>query len=326
MNTLGHQAPSHGADQPDGSASALPFKGRVIAITGAGNGLGKAYALLLARLGAKLIVNNRKGTGSAPSSADAVVDTILADGGQALADYSDIATEDGAQTLGRNALDAYGRIDGLICNAGFTRDKTFLKMPMDDFRAVIEVHLMGTVYCSRAVLPAMVESGYGRIVCCISAAGLHGNFGQTNYAAAKAGVIGFMRALQLEVGGKGVLVNALAPFGATRMTSGSSMGREPSPIFEPDRAAPAAAYLVSDQCQFGGEIITAAAGYFGSAAMIEGDGIRLPAVDAPPTLRDVSAHMDVIRDLQVSRRFANALQSADYVLRGKLPHTEQEAL
>ena len=122
----------------------LPFEDRVIAITGAGNGLGKAYAELIATLGAKVLVNNRHRDPSAPSSAQEVVDAILSRGGHAMADHSDISTEDGAQAMARRALDAWGRIDGLICNAGFTRDKTFLKMPMDDFRAVIEVHLMGT--------------------------------------------------------------------------------------------------------------------------------------------------------------------------------------
>ena len=304
--------------------AARPFDGRVIAITGAGNGLGQAYAELLAGLGAKVVVNNRlRPDAGAVSSAQEAAQAIRAQGGEAVADHSDISTEAGAQALAQCALDTWGRIDGLICNAGFTRDKTFMKMAMDDFRAVMEVHLMGTVYCCRAVLPAMVEQKFGRIVCCISSAGLHGNFGQTNYAAAKAGVIGFMRSLNLEVSRHGVLANALAPFGATRMTSGGSMSRDPSPRYEPDRAAPAAAYLVSGQCSFGGEIITAAAGYFGSAAMMEGEGIRLPATDAAPTLADVAAQMDAIRKLDAARQFGNAMQSADWILRGKLPPAAQ---
>jgi NAD(P)-dependent dehydrogenase (short-subunit alcohol dehydrogenase family) len=307
-------------------SAATPLAGRVVVITGAGNGLGKAYAQLLARLGAKVVVNNRHRAGSGtPPSADEVAQTIRGAGGEAIADHSDIATEDGAQALAQRALAEWGRIDGLICNAGFTRDKTFMKMPMDDFRAVIEVHLMGTVYCCRAVLPAMVAHQHGRIVCCISSAGLHGNFGQTNYAAAKAGVIGFMRSLNLEMNRHGVLANALAPFGATRMTSGGSMSKAPSPRYEPDRAAPAAAYLVSDACGFGGEIITAAAGYFGSAAMVEGQGIRLPAVEAPPTLDDVAAQINAIRSLEAGHRFANALESAAWILRGELPQAEGAA-
>ncbi|MGE0802235.1 MAG: SDR family NAD(P)-dependent oxidoreductase, partial [Lautropia sp.] len=188
------------------------LEGRVIAVTGAGGGLGRAYALLLGRLGAKVLVNNRRRE-EAPSSADAVVDEIRAAGGDAEANHADIATEAGAQSLAATALDRWGRIDGLICNAGFTRDKTFVKMALDDFLAVLGVHLLGTVYCARAVLPGMLERRFGRIVCCISAAGLHGNFGQTNYAAAKAGVIGFLRSLDLEVARRGVRVNALAPFG-----------------------------------------------------------------------------------------------------------------
>jgi NAD(P)-dependent dehydrogenase (short-subunit alcohol dehydrogenase family) len=295
------------------------FAGRVVVITGAGNGLGKAYAELLASLGARVLVNNRRRDPEGPSSAEQVAAGIVARGGEALADHADISTEDGAQSMADAALAAWGRIDALICNAGFTRDKTFLKMPLDDFRAVLDVHLMGTVYCCRAVLPAMVAQQHGRIVCCISSAGLHGNFGQTNYAAAKAGVIGFMRSLDLEASRHGVRVNALAPFGATRMTAGGSMSRDPSPRYEPDRAAPAAAWLASAGCDFGGEIITAAAGYFGTAAMVEGEGVRLPAESRAPTIDELAARLDAVRDLSAPRRFAHAMQSADWILRARLP-------
>lgn len=300
-----------------GGDHACGLAGRVVVVTGAGNGLGRAYALLLAHLGAKVLVNNRhRADTDTPPSADAVVRTIRDGGGVALANHADIATEAGASALAQAALEQWGRIDALICNAGFTRDKTFQKMALDDFRAVIDVHLMGAVYCCRAVLPSMVEQRYGRIVCCISAAGLHGNFGQTNYAAAKAGIIGFMRSLDLEVSRHGVRVNALAPFGATRMTRGGSMDRDPSPRYDPDRAAPAAAYLASPSCDFGGEILTAAGGYFGTAAMVEGAGLRLPAVDTAPSVAQVAAGIQTIRDLALPRRFAHAVQSADYVLRG----------
>ena len=288
--------------------------GKVALITGSSRGIGRAIALRMAQHGAKVVVSSRKA-----EACEKVASEIRAAGGEAVVIPCNISEKAQLQALVDATLKHWGRIDALVCNAGFTRDKTFLKMDLEDFRAVLEVHLMGTVYCCKAVLPAMVERRHGRILCCISAAGLHGNFGQSNYAAAKAGVIGFMRSLDQECARHGVRANALAPFAATRMTQATSVSTDPSPRFAPDRVAPLAAYLVGPDCDFGGEILSAAGGYFGTAAMVEGDGVRLPAEQAAPTLAELASHIERIRSLAAARRFSSAQQSAHFVLRGTLP-------
>ena len=198
----------------------LRFDGKTAIVTGAGNGLGRSHALALAARGAKVVVNDfggaRDGTGGSSEAAEKVVEEIRAAGGEAIANGADVSSEEQVGAMVKQTLDQWGRIDILVNNAGILRDRTFAKITMDDFRKVMEVHLMGSVNCTHAVWPIMREQAYGRIVMTSSSSGLHGNFGQSNYGAAKAGVVGLMNVLELEGEKYGIRVNTLAPSAATR--------------------------------------------------------------------------------------------------------------
>lgn len=202
----------------------IDFKGRVAIVTGAGGGLGREHALALARRGAKVLVNDlggaRDGSGASVSSAQAVVDEIRAAGGEALANAASVTDVDAVQAMVRQTVEAWGRVDILVNNAGILRDKTFAKMDLADFRLVLDVHLMGAVHCTQAVWPVMAAQNYGRIVMTTSSSGLYGNFGQSNYGAAKMALVGLMQTLALEGAKNDIRVNCLAPTAATRMTEG----------------------------------------------------------------------------------------------------------
>jgi len=202
---------------------AIDFKGKVAIITGAGAGMGKAHALGFAKLGAKVVVNDlggaRDGSGDGSKGpADEVVDEIKALGGEAVANYDSVATVEGGERIVKTALDAFGTVDILINNAGILRDKSFSKMELDDFQVVMDVHLMGAVNCTHAVWPIMREQNYGRILMTTSPTGLYGNFGQTNYGAAKLAQVGFMHSLKIEGAKNNIHTNTIAPVAATRMT------------------------------------------------------------------------------------------------------------
>lgn len=203
---------------------AIDFKGRVAIVTGAGGGLGREHALALAARGAKVVVNDlggaRDGTGGSATAAQAVVAEIEAAGGQAFASGASVTDFAAVQAMVQQTMDLWGRIDILVNNAGILRDKTFAKMDLDDFRLVLEVHLMGAVNCSKAVWPIMGAQKYGRIVMTTSSTGLYGNFGQSNYGAAKMALVGLMQTLALEGAKANIRVNCLAPTAATRMTEG----------------------------------------------------------------------------------------------------------
>jgi NAD(P)-dependent dehydrogenase (short-subunit alcohol dehydrogenase family) len=202
----------------------LDFSGRVAIVTGAGGGLGREHALALAKRGAKVVVNDlggaRDGSGGSATTAQAVVDEIIAAGGEAIASSASVTDFVAVQAMVQATLDQWGRIDILINNAGILRDKSFGKMELDDFKLVIDVHLMGSVNCCKAVWPVMAAQNYGRIMMTTSSSGLYGNFGQSNYGAAKMALVGLMQTLSIEGAKHDIRVNALAPTAATRMTNG----------------------------------------------------------------------------------------------------------
>lgn len=227
--------------------------GKVAIITGAGGGIGRSEALLFAREGASVVVNDvggaRDGTGSSDAMARVVADEINQAGGSAVASFDTVATAEGAAGILRAALDAFGRVDILVNNAGILRDKTLLKMEEEQWDRVIEVHLKGTFLCTQLVARQMIaQGGGGRIVNTTSVSGMLGNFGQSNYAAAKAGIYGFTRTAAIELQKHRITVNALAPVAKTRMTEDLPMFRAGMDSLTPDHIAPAALFLASDLC------------------------------------------------------------------------------
>ncbi|MDI1449597.1 SDR family NAD(P)-dependent oxidoreductase [Polyangium sp. 6x1] len=227
--------------------------GKVAIITGAGGGIGRAEALLFAREGAKVVVNDvggaRDGTGGSDAMARKVVDEITAAGGVAVANFDTVATAEGAAGIVKSAVDAFGRIDVLVNNAGILRDKTLLKLDEDQWDSVIAVHLRGTFLVTQAVAKQMIaQGGGGRIVNTTSVSGMVGNFGQSNYAAAKAGIYGFTRTAAIELQKHRITVNALAPVAKTRMTEDLPMFQAGMESLTPEHIAPAALFLGSDLC------------------------------------------------------------------------------
>ena len=227
----------------------LDFKGRVAIVTGAGNGLGRQHALALAARGAKVVVNDLgaavDGTGGSGSAAQAVVDAIRAAGGEAIASGASVTDFAAVQAMVQQAIDSWGRVDILVNNAGILRDKSFAKMDLADFRLVLEVHLMGAVHCTKAVWPHMIAQKYGRVVMTTSSSGLYGNFGQSNYGAAKLALVGLMQTLSIEGEKHNVKVNCLAPTAATRMTE-DLFPADMLHAFVPEAVVPAMLVLASD--------------------------------------------------------------------------------
>ncbi|TAH12563.1 MAG: SDR family NAD(P)-dependent oxidoreductase [Curvibacter sp.] len=227
----------------------LDFKGRVAIVTGAGGGLGRQHALALAARGAKVVVNDlggaRDGSGGSLSAAEAVVAEIRAAGGEAMAKGASVTDFDAVQAMVKQAVDAWGRVDILVNNAGILRDKSFAKMELADFRLVVDVHLMGAVHCCKAVWPYMNEQKYGRILMTTSSSGLYGNFGQSNYGAAKLALVGLMQTLAIEGAKNNIRVNSLAPTAATRMTE-DLMPPAVLEALKPEAVVPAMLVLVAE--------------------------------------------------------------------------------
>ncbi len=226
----------------------IDFKGRVAIVTGAGGGLGRQHALALAKRGAKVVVNDlggaRDGSGGSASAAQQVVDEIRAAGGEAMANAASVTDFEAVQAMVQQAVDAWGRVDILVNNAGILRDKSFAKMELADFRLVLDVHLMGAVHCCKAVWPHMTAQKYGRIVMTTSSSGLYGNFGQSNYGAAKLALVGLMQTLSIEGAKHDIRVNCLAPTAATRMTE-DLMPAEVLRALQPEAVVPAMLVLAS---------------------------------------------------------------------------------
>ncbi|MDO9358277.1 MAG: SDR family NAD(P)-dependent oxidoreductase [Polaromonas sp.] len=267
--------------------SSIDFKGRVAIVTGAGGGLGRQHALALARRGARLLVNDlggaRDGSGGSVGAAQAVVDEIVAAGGEALANGASVTDAQAVQAMVQQAVDAWGRVDVLVNNAGILRDKSFAKMEIADFQLVVDVHLMGAVNCTKAVWPLMNAQKYGRIVMTTSSSGLYGNFGQSNYGAAKMALVGLMQTLSLEGAKNDIRVNCLAPTAATRMTEGL-MPQEVLDALKPEAVVPAMLVLAAEDAPTR-TILCAGAGTFEAAhiTMTQGAFIGIGG-DAPEQL------------------------------------------
>ncbi len=255
----------------------ISFEGRVAIVTGAGGGLGRQHALALAARGAKIIVNDFGRPASEGSkeghAADAVVAEIRAAGGTALANHASVTDEAAINQMVKDALAAWGRVDILVNNAGILRDKSFGKMTLDDFRAVVEVHLMGAVVCTHAVWNTMRAQRYGRVVMTTSSSGLYGNFGQANYGAAKMALVGLMQTLAIEGAKDGICVNCLAPTAATRMTEGL-LQPQMQQLLTPESVTSGLLYLVSQDAPTRA-ILCAGAGTFARAHVTLTHGVHI---------------------------------------------------
>ena len=268
---------------------ALTFEGQVAIVTGAGGGLGREHALALAQRGAKVLVNDLGGSldgvGGSVSAAQAVVNEIKALGGEAIANGASVTDLAGVQAMVQQAIDAWGRVDILVNNAGILRDKSFAKMEMDDFRLVVEVHLMGAANCCKAVWPHMQAQNYGRIVMTTSSSGLYGNFGQSNYGAAKMAQVGLMQTLSIEGAKHNIHVNALAPTAATRMTEGL-MPEAVLAALKPAAVVPAM-LILAHACAPTRTILCAGAGGFEAAHITLTQGVYVgTGADAPEQLAE----------------------------------------
>lgn len=264
------------------------FEGRVAIVTGAGAGLGRSHAIGLAREGAKVVVSD-----IALSNAEAVVSEIKAAGGEALAAAADVSDMTQVETMVAQAVATWGRIDILVNNAGILRDKSFAKLDPADFDLVIKVHLRGTYNCIKAVWEHMREARYGRVVLTSSASGIYGNFGQSNYGAAKAAMVGLMNVLHLEGAKYDIRVNCLAPTAATNMTAGL-ISDEEAQLLSPDTVTPAVLYLVSENAP-SKMIMGAGAGTFAVTHIIETEGKFLPESERTPA--GIARHMREITDI-----------------------------
>jgi len=271
----------------------LNFDGRVAVVTGAGRGLGRSYAMLLASRGAKVVVNDSGGSltgdGSDAAPADDVVREINAAGGHAVTSTDSVATPAGGKAIVDAALDTYGRLDVLVHNAGNVRRGSLKELSHEDFDAVLDVHLRGAFHVVRPAFPRMCDAGYGRIVLTSSIGGLYGNHGVANYAAAKAGVIGLSSVAALEGGAEGVTSNVIVPAAVTRMAAGIDTSAYPP--MDPELVAPVVGWLAHESCSVSGEIFVALAGRVARAMIAETPGVYRSSW----TVEDVEEHLEAIR-------------------------------
>jgi len=307
----------------------IRFDGRVAIVTGAGGGLGRVYALELAKRGAKVVVNDlggaRDGSGAGSSTpAQKVVEEIKALGGEAVANYDNVATVEGGAGIVKSALDAFGRLDILINNAGILRDKGFLKMEPENWKAVLDVHLNGAFNVTRPAFAAMRDNGYGRIVMTTSAAGLYGNFGQTNYSSAKLALVGFMNTLKLEGQKYDIKVNTIAPVATSRLTE-DVMPPDLLDKMKPEYISPLVLYLASEDCPATGSVYNVAAGYFNRAAILTGPGKIVKGESGLPTPEDIHASWKDINSMEGAKEYRELNEFLGDVLQAFEPKSEGAA-
>ena len=279
-------------------ADAIDFDGRVAVVTGAGGGLGRSYALEMARRGARVVVNDLggsvDGTGSGTRAADVVVDEITAAGGEAVANHDSVATPESGESIIQSAIDAFGTVDIVVNNAGILRDRSFVNMTVEELTAVLDVHLRGSLYVSQPAFRIMKDAGYGRFVFASSNAGILGNFGQANYGSAKMGLVGLSNVLAIEGAKYGIKSNVIAPVARTRMTE-DLLGPF-AELLDPEQVTPMVVYLCSEANEFTHEIFSAGGGRYARFFIGTNDG-WFAGQGVKPTVEEIVDHLDVIRDL-----------------------------
>lgn len=295
--------------------SEIRYDEKVAVITGAGRGIGRAYALALAGRGAKVVVNDvgasLSGEGADRAPADSVVEAIRAHGGTAVANYDTVATVAGGDAIARTALDAFGKVDILIHNAGNLRDRSFLKMTEAEWDDVINVHLKGAFCVTQPILREMKAQNYGRIVFTASTSGLFGNFGQANYGAAKMGMVGLMNALKIEMAKYDICINTIAPAGDTRMTE-NLFSDAIKARFKSDLNAPLALYLVSSETRANGMIFSMKGGWYSRTAVVCGDGVLFDIDRETITVEAIRDRFDDIASLDGARPLGSGRETLAY--------------
>jgi NAD(P)-dependent dehydrogenase (short-subunit alcohol dehydrogenase family) len=305
------------------SRAGITFDEQVAIVTGAGQGLGRSHALALAERGARVVVNDlggsRDGKGASSDAALSVVREVEGAGGEAMANGADVTDAVAVEAMVDGAIERWGRVDVLVNNAGILRDKSFANMDQSDFDLVVNVHLTGTAICTKAVWGHMREQNYGRIVVTTSSSGLYGNFGQTNYGAAKLGVVGLMNTLRAEGAKYDIRVNALAPVALTRMTE-DVMPDEAKSLLNPEEVTPGVLFLVSKDAP-NGIVLAAGAGGFASARIYETEGIWLPPEERTP--ENVAARFDEIRDPEGQQEYSGGSEQTMKFLRKAMAGAEE---
>ncbi|SMD07061.1 NAD(P)-dependent dehydrogenase, short-chain alcohol dehydrogenase family [Desulfocicer vacuolatum DSM 3385] len=292
------------------------FNDRVAVVTGAGQGIGRMYALALARRGARVVVNDlgvtRDGSGADTSAADKVVEEIISAGGKAVANYDSVATMSGGENIVKTAMDSYGKLDILINNAGILRDKSFLKMTEEEWDLVMNVHLKGAFCVTQPAVKIMKANNYGRVVFTASISGLYGNFGQTNYGAAKLGLVGIMNSLKLEVAKYDIKVNTVAPNAWSRMTA-DVFPPEFEEKMNPQFNEPMVLYLCSEENKVSGNIFATGAGWYGRTAIVSGDGVCLGDAKRSISVEEIRDNFHGISNMDNKREHDSGLGMFEYM-------------
>ena len=304
----------------------IDFNGQVAIVTGAGNGLGRSHALELAKRGAKVVVNDlggdRDGTGAGSEAAQDVVSLIKANGGQAIANGANVADFSQVQAIVTREMDEWGRVDVLVNNAGILRDKSFAKMELADFQTVVDVHLMGSVNCTKAVWNIMAEQNYGRIVMTTSSSGMYGNCGQTNYGAAKMAVVGFMNTLVLEGKKYGIQINSLSPTAGTRMLEDIIEDKQIMDLMSVE-AVTAGLITLCDKDAPNRTILCAGAGGYATTHIYETEGVFLPPEQQTP--ENVRANMDAIHNTDGEKMLAAGFEQTHKFIEKAVSHIKAQS-